>query len=238
MDSYLNARKHVKCYLSGDRRYEWTRPTLFLSRRTTHVVGLTRLWILQFGYRNQVEPGEIRYCKEVRTGKLFQCLARQVHSVARALPKNRLYSAVKILTTFATIGVAKGRIPGPDAYRRIAEVNPRHIGYKYCHMIRDSFETKGFHGSHACIVTDPLGSNLGALRRAQPSRVFSIDTAKRITKQTLLALDYLHRESKYVHTDVKPENLLVSLENIDDQIATYIEENPSSTYEPIAIPEI
>ncbi|PVF94728.1 hypothetical protein CPB86DRAFT_631852 [Serendipita vermifera] len=70
----------------------------------------------------------------------------------RALPNNRLYSAVKILTTFATIGVAKSLIPGPEAYRRIAEVNPRHIGYKYCQMIRDSFETKGFHGLHACML--------------------------------------------------------------------------------------
>jgi serine/threonine-protein kinase SRPK3 len=117
-----------------------------------------------------------------------------------ALPNNRLFFAIKIMTTLTTMGIGGNVLPGPAAYHRIAEANPHHIGYKHCQIIRDSFETKGFHGLHTCIVTDPLGSNLWALRRAQPSRVFSIEAAKSITRQTLLALDYLHRDCKYVHT--------------------------------------
>jgi serine/threonine-protein kinase SRPK3 len=34
---------------------------------------------------------------------------------------------------------------------------------------------------------------------------------RRITKQVLMGLDYLHRICKIIHTDLKPENVIVAL---------------------------
>ncbi|KAJ9064372.1 serine/threonine protein kinase, CMGC [Entomophthora muscae] len=42
-----------------------------------------------------------------------------------------------------------------------------------------------------------------------------ISLVKRIAKQTLMALDYLHRECGIIHTDLKPENILVCVDNFE-----------------------
>ena len=48
-------------------------------------------------------------------------------------------------------------------------------------------------------MTDALSSSLGNLREPGQNR-FTLPVAKRVTKQVLLALDYLHRECGYIHT--------------------------------------
>lgn len=42
-----------------------------------------------------------------------------------------------------------------------------------------------------------------------------ITLVKQITKQLLLALDYLHRECGLIHTDLKPENVLVEIHDVE-----------------------
>jgi serine/threonine-protein kinase SRPK3 len=38
---------------------------------------------------------------------------------------------------------------------------------------------------------------------------------KQITKQVLLGLDYLHRECGIIHTDLKPENVLIEIGDVE-----------------------
>ncbi|KAG1818704.1 kinase-like domain-containing protein [Suillus subaureus] len=78
-----------------------------------------------------------------------------------------------------------------DSLRTIKTANPDHPGHQHCLHLYDVIAEKSCHGPHICIVTNILGANM-------------------IVKQTLLALDYLHRECSFVHTDVKPDNILVS----------------------------
>jgi serine/threonine-protein kinase SRPK3 len=50
-----------------------------------------------------------------------------------------------------------------------------------------------------------LGPNLLTLIRQFRHRGLPILVVKRIIKQVLRGLDYLHRESGIIHTDLKPE---------------------------------
>ena len=45
---------------------------------------------------------------------------------------------------------------------------------------------------------------------------------KQITKQVLLGLDYLHRECGVIHTDLKPENVLIEIGDVEQIVKTHV----------------
>jgi len=83
-------------------------------------------------------------------------------------------------------------------------------------QLTDDFLITGIHGTHVCMVFEVLGVNL--LKLIIDSRYEGIPLAnvKSIIKQTLEGLDYLHRKCKIIHTDIKPENILLTVD--DDHI--------------------
>jgi len=54
-----------------------------------------------------------------------------------------------------------------------------------------------------------LGSNLLTLIRQYRHRGIPLSIVKRITKQILMGLEYLHDKCHIIHTDLKPENVLI-----------------------------
>ncbi|KAA6394676.1 MAG: putative CMGC/SRPK protein kinase [Streblomastix strix] len=77
-----------------------------------------------------------------------------------------------------------------------------------CHMC-NTFTMKGPNGTHVCMVFEPCGVNLFTLLQMYQNDGIPLPIVKVIIKQTLIALDYLHRELKMIHTDLKPENVLL-----------------------------
>jgi len=47
---------------------------------------------------------------------------------------------------------------------------------------------------------------------------------KQITKQVLLGLDYLHRECGIIHTDLKPENVLIEIGDVEEIVKAHVQE--------------
>jgi len=56
-----------------------------------------------------------------------------------------------------------------------------------------------------------LGVNLLEIMKRYDYKGVPIPIVRRMAKQILLGLDYLHRFCKIIHTDLKPENVIVSL---------------------------
>ncbi|KAK6443769.1 uncharacterized protein TrAFT101_000364 [Trichoderma asperellum] len=98
---------------------------------------------------------------------------------------------------------------------KIVQANPDHPGRKHVVSLLDSFEHKGPNGTHMCMVFEVLGENLLGLIKRWNHRGIPMALVKQITKQVLLGLDYLHRECGIIHTDLKPENVLIEIGDVE-----------------------
>ncbi|RAH41533.1 serine/threonine-protein kinase [Aspergillus brunneoviolaceus CBS 621.78] len=107
---------------------------------------------------------------------------------------------------------------------RIVQAKPSHPGRKHVVSLLDSFEHKGPNGVHVCMVFEVLGENLLGLIKRWNHRGIPMPLVKQITKQVLLGLDYLHRECGIIHTDLKPENVLIEIGDVEQIVKTYVKE--------------
>lgn len=99
--------------------------------------------------------------------------------------------------------------------KKIVQANPSHPGRKHVISLLDSFEHKGPNGTHVCMVFEVLGETLLGLIKKWNHRGIPMYLVKQITKQVLLGLDYLHRECGIIHTDLKPENVLIEIGDVE-----------------------
>ncbi|XP_034387945.1 SRSF protein kinase 3-like [Cyclopterus lumpus] len=81
------------------------------------------------------------------------------------------------------------------------------------HLIED-FRTTGANGEHVCMVLEVLGHQL--LRWIIKSNYcgLPLPCVKSILRQVLQGLDYLHTKCKIIHTDIKPENILLRVDEV------------------------
>lgn len=106
--------------------------------------------------------------------------------------------------------------------KKVVEANPNHPGRKHVVSLLDSFEHKGPNGTHVCMVFEVLGENLLGLIKRWNHRGIPMPLVKQITKQVLLGLDHLHRECGIIHTDLKPENVLIEIGDVEQIVKTHV----------------
>lgn len=73
----------------------------------------------------------------------------------------------------------------------------------------DSFKHSGPNGQHICLVVEFLGDSLLRLIRYNRYKGLGLNRVREICRSILSGLDYLHREVGIIHTDLKPENVLL-----------------------------
>ena len=76
----------------------------------------------------------------------------------------------------------------------------------------DEFDITGpTNHTHHCFVFKPAAFNMSQLRNHLDG--FGTNLAKVIARHTLMALDFLHSHAHIIHTDVKLDNILLSLDD-------------------------
>lgn len=91
----------------------------------------------------------------------------------------------------------------------------RFLGARYILNLLDDFFHRGENGEHVVMVFEVLGENLLALIKKYEHRGIPIVYVKQIAKQLLLGLDYMHRRCGIIHTDIKPENILMDIGDVE-----------------------
>ena len=73
----------------------------------------------------------------------------------------------------------------------------------------DHFKHAGPNGSHVCMVFEYLGDNLLTLIKAYNYRGLPVHMVQQLARGILVGLEYLHHQLSIIHTDLKPENVLL-----------------------------
>lgn len=146
------------------------------------------------------------------------------------------FVSLKILTCEATRAMS----PGPEQrsderglLEKIASAQPTHRGFQHTLRFHDSFEFTGPHGTHCCLVAEALGYSLDYIRklRDDDDRRVAPSIVKKVVKQVLLGLEYLHDECGIVHGDLKHDNILFRPTDLLAVVAHELVSNPSVTYD-------
>lgn len=84
---------------------------------------------------------------------------------------------------------------------------------KHVAMLHDSFFHTGPNGRHMVMVFSMLGCNLLSVIKAYNYRGIPIPVVKNMIRGMCMGLDFLHRKCNIIHTDLKPENVLLQFPN-------------------------
>lgn len=116
---------------------------------------------------------------------------------------------------------AKDEIKLLEAVRRSDSNNADDSGTNNAPLICliDHFEHFGPNGRHVCLVFDLLGGSLLKLIKRFNYKGTPLALVRRISRNMLEGLHFLHSQVGIIHTDLKPENVLFELPpDIMDQI--------------------
>lgn len=89
---------------------------------------------------------------------------------------------------------------------------------QYVATLHDSFFHTGPNGKHMCMVFSMLGNNLLSVIKAYNYRGIPIPVVKNMIRGICKGLDFLHRKCQIIHTDLKPENVLLHYDGSAEEL--------------------
>ena len=98
---------------------------------------------------------------------------------------------------------------------KLAVANPQHPGYNNVRFALSTFKVKTRWGEHLCIVYDVLREPINVTMEKWPSRLFSPEKLRKLMPALLQGLDYMHSECHVVHTDLKADNIMMGIGDVN-----------------------
>ncbi|EMD41946.1 hypothetical protein CERSUDRAFT_110500 [Gelatoporia subvermispora B] len=135
--------------------------------------------------------------------------------------------AIKMLSAFGSRQIKLGNLEELEMLRKITSCNPSHPGFRHVGHLVHEFEFNSFAGTHICAVTDVLSFDVPALQLYLDQDRLRLKHILKLVRDTLKGLSYLHDECQIVHTDLKPDNLLLKPTHVEATIARELCEKPS-----------
>ncbi|KAA0714052.1 SRSF protein kinase 1 [Triplophysa tibetana] len=98
--------------------------------------------------------------------------------------------------------------------RSVRNTDPDDPNREMVVQMLDDFKISRVNGTHVCMVFEVLGHHLLKWIIKSNYQGLPLPCVKSIIHQVLQGLDYLHTKCQIIHTDIKPENILMSVEKL------------------------
>jgi serine/threonine-protein kinase SRPK3 len=99
-----------------------------------------------------------------------------------------------------------------DEIKLLSQIHDRRSPAKqFIVTLLDKFMVHGPHGKHMCMVFEVMWKDLLFIMKKFDYRGLPVPILKNICYQILCGLELMHDKCKIIHTDLKPENFLISL---------------------------
>ncbi|KKZ60727.1 hypothetical protein EMCG_04607 [[Emmonsia] crescens] len=105
-------------------------------------------------------------------------------------------------------------------------------GRNHVIQLLDHFRHTGINGNHVCLVLPVMGHHLGLQATKFEQQRIPVAVMKEVARQLLQGLDFLHRECGIIHTDLKPSNILLELNDPEAVISSYLQQTSARTSQP------
>jgi serine/threonine protein kinase len=118
-----------------------------------------------------------------------------------------------------------------NMFNILSKGNASHAGHSHVRTALDMFTIPRQGGDHRCLVQKPMWDSFKDLLKRNPAYRFTEELLRAGLSQLFLALDYLHTETKIIHTgieqrsllaisankntDIKADNILIEIEDQD-----------------------
>ncbi|XP_029006852.1 SRSF protein kinase 2-like isoform X2 [Betta splendens] len=125
---------------------------------------------------------------------------------------NKHFVALKVVKSAQTF--TETALDEIDLLKCVRDSDPKDPKRETVVQLIDDFRITGVNGEHVCMVLEVLGHQL--LRWIIKSNYtgLPLPCVRTILRQVLQGLDYLHTKCKIIHTDIKPENILLRVDEI------------------------
>ncbi|MCJ1478352.1 hypothetical protein MMC13_007030 [Lambiella insularis] len=135
------------------------------------------------------------------------------------------FVALKILTN--DLGEKSAASTELEISSCIVKTDHKSEGLRYLRTVLKSFEVTGPKSTHVGLVYAPMRESVARFQRRLANGQIPSYFLKPLMAMVLTGLDYLHSQCRIIHTDLKPDNILLGIENqavIDDLVNDEAEE--------------
>jgi serine/threonine protein kinase len=128
--------------------------------------------------------------------------------------RSHRYAALKVLV--ASVAETSNEL---KVHRRLAQARPIYSG-RVVQLLDEFKYTSGPNDIYICLIFELMGPNVSSMLGQLPCFRFHMEfqypiwMAKRILRQVLEALEFLHQNG-IAHGDLRPGNMLFALKNLD-----------------------